>query len=169
MNADAKKVTTITTVAACHNSFHVGQVTFLSSCCVSRKKFVAFCTRTSSLYFESLIYRPYLKQAWQDSNLQHAVLETAALPIGATGLCPVCGSENLFLLPEKDALATTRTVFLPFDLVRILLFVLPRPISRLMVTGRHQGNNLLHWNKTFSFVLKKPQKIHGFKIMVFGL
>ena len=131
MKPDAKKVTTMTTAAACHNSFQVGQVTFLSSCCVSRKKFVAFCTITSSRSIESLISRPYKtglaglgalrfrfgsairpfehdmlscstagtpfalcqnslkKQAWQDSNLQHAVLETAALPIGATGLCPV--------------------------------------------------------------------------------
>ena len=85
-----------------------------------------------------------LKQAWQDSNLQHAVLETAALPIGATGLYPAWLRKSLFLLPKKDTLATNRAVFLPLDLVRILFFVLPCPIGRLMLTRRHEGNNLLH-------------------------
>jgi hypothetical protein len=102
INPEAKKVTTMTTAAACHNSFQVGQVTFLSSCCVSRKKFAAFCTITSSCYIESLIpcQNSLEKQAWQDSNLQHAVLETAALPIGATGLCPVC-SEKIYFFSRK--------------------------------------------------------------------
>jgi hypothetical protein len=69
-----------------------------------------------------------------------------------------CAPKNLLLLPKKDALAATRAVFLPLDLVRILLLVLSRPIGRLMITRRHEGNNLLHRNKTFSFVLKKPRK-----------
>ena len=77
-----------------------------------------------------------------------------------------CAPKNLFLLPKKDTLAATRTVFLPFDLVRILFLVLPRPIGRLMITRRHEGNNLLHRDKTFSFVLKKPWKKHGFKIII---
>ena len=62
-----------------------------------------------------------------------------------------------------------RAILAPLDLVRILFFVLPRPIGRLMVAGRHQGNDLSHGNKTFAFVLKKPRKKHGFQIMVFGL
>ena len=75
----------MTTSVACQTSFHVGQVTFLSSCCVSVKKFVNFCNLFSSRLLRVLIEN-LKKQAWQDSNLQHAVLETAALPIGATGL-----------------------------------------------------------------------------------
>ena len=41
-------------------------------------------------------------------------------------------------------LAAARTVFFPFDLVRILFLVLPRPVSRLAITSRHEGNDLLH-------------------------
>ena len=74
--------------------------------------------------------------------------------------------KNLFFFPKKDTLAATRTVFLPLDLVRILFLVLPRPIGRLMITRRHEGNDLLHRDKTFSFVLKKPWKKHGFKIII---
>ena len=72
MNAEAKNVTTMTTAAACHNSFQVGQVTFLSSCCVSRKKFAAFCTFESSRYLESLIL-PVIKQAWQPARLRRGL------------------------------------------------------------------------------------------------
>ena len=74
--------------------------------------------------------------------------------------------KNLFFLPKKDALAATRAVFLPLDLVRILLLVLPRPVGRLMITRRHEGNDLLHRDKTFSFVLKKPRQRHGFRYFI---
>jgi len=74
--------------------------------------------------------------------------------------------KSLFLLPKQDTLPTARAILLPLDLVWILFFVFSCPISRLMIAGRHEGNNLLHRNKTFSFVLKKPRKKHGFQIMI---
>jgi hypothetical protein len=111
INPEAQKVTMMTTTAACHNSFQVGQVTFLSSCCVSRKKFAAFCTITSSRYTEPLIPACIKKQAWQDSNLQHAVLETAALPIGATGLCPACSEKTYFFSRKRTRLRQSGQYF----------------------------------------------------------
>ena len=56
------------------NSLLVDQDTFLSSTTTSVKNFRIF----------SII--DLTEQAWQDSNLQPTVLETVALPIGATGL-----------------------------------------------------------------------------------
>jgi hypothetical protein len=113
INPEVKKVTMITTTAACHNSFQVGQVTFFSSCCVSRKKFVAFCTLQSSYFIEySYPAQTALeKQAWQDSNLQHAVLETAALPIGATGLCPACSEKTYFFSRKRTRLRQLEQYF----------------------------------------------------------
>ena len=85
------------------------------------------------------------QQAWQDSNLQHAVLETAALPIGATGLCPNRpGADSLLLLPEHYVLAASGTIFFPLNFIGILFLVFPRPVSRLAITSRHEGNDLLH-------------------------
>ena len=57
---------------------------------------------------------------------------------------PSGSRKSLLLLLEKNVLPASWTVLLPLDLVRILFFVLPRPIGRLMLTRRHEGNNLLH-------------------------
>ncbi len=74
-----------------------------------------------------------------------------------------CAPKILLFLPKNDTLPALRTVFLALDLVRILLLVLACPVSRLMIASRHEGNDLLHRDKTFSFVLKKPRQRHGFQ------
>ena len=69
------------------------------SCTIGRR-FCSLCFRllchTTFLLWKLLLYTPNKQpmscsltswQARRDSNPQHAVLETAALPIGATGLC----------------------------------------------------------------------------------
>jgi hypothetical protein len=102
INPEVKKVAMITTTAACHNSFQVGQVTFLSSCCVSRKKFAAFCTITSSRYIESLISRPHQKQAWQDSAPFAFASGRPFVPLNMT--CRHVSWQGLSSPPAKTAL-----------------------------------------------------------------
>ncbi len=70
-----KKVLTTTTQVESTKSFFAVQETFFSSVITS---FINFLIFPNILYFH--------KQAWLDSNQQHTVLETVALPIGATGL-----------------------------------------------------------------------------------
>ena len=73
-NATIKTVI-MTTVVEPRSSFLSGQLTFFNSTFTSFRKFTVFA-----------IIFIFIWQAWRDSNPQHAVLETAALPIRATGL-----------------------------------------------------------------------------------
>lgn len=61
------------------------------------------------------------KQARRDSNPQHAVLETAALPVGATGL----NIRKLFYLGFRmnSMLATKFTIFLKRKFIRCVFFI----------------------------------------------
>ena len=74
-----KKELNITISVESTSSLRVVQETFFIS------------AMTSPINFWILLIIPTLtfqiKQAWQESNLQRTVLETVALPIGATGLC----------------------------------------------------------------------------------
>ena len=79
-----------------------GQTTFLNSIFTSSKKPITF--------FIIIIW-----QAREDSNPQHAVLETAALPIGATGL---------FYLSMQSMFFTKWTIFIKFQLIFIFLLIL---------------------------------------------
>ena len=78
INVDKISMVTRTTPVEPMSSSRVGQVTLCISARTSRKKFII------------LFMLPYIIQARRDSNPQQAVLETAALPIGATGLKPTC-------------------------------------------------------------------------------
>ncbi len=82
-NVDKISIVIKTTAVEPISSSRVGQVTFCISARTSRKKFTIL-----------FITSPIL-QARRDSNPQQAVLETAALPIGATGLKPFVSVDPL--------------------------------------------------------------------------
>ena len=106
-------------------------------------------------------------QAWQDSNLQHTVLETVALPIGATGLLNFFhGSFVVKYTPQDDprqkknpmgsffhfsmnnVLATETAVFFKLQPLGILLFVFRAAVIDSMALGAFELNIFSH---LFSF------------------
>lgn len=73
------RIEIMTTLVEVSTSSREGQFTFLSSALDSLRKLIIFFKLYSFIHLINL-------QARQDSNPQHPVLETGALPIRATGL-----------------------------------------------------------------------------------
>ena len=80
------------------------------------------------------------KTSWQarrDSNPQHAVLETAALPIGATGLFYNFLNKPLSSFLVQSVLVAPLAILLELDTVGIVLLVLlGRVITALTFCAR---------------------------------
>ena len=97
-------------------------------------------------------------QAWQESNLQHTVLETVALPIGATGLYFMrSGLQRCLLLVQtrhasslllcffmNNVFTAKRTKFLQLQTVRMLFFVLGTVVIDTVARGALKMNCLAH-------------------------
>ncbi len=86
-----------------------------------------------------------LRNKWQarrDSNPQHPVLETGALPIRATGL-QLC-SYPLFCFFVGGMLTTKTTIFAEFQLLRSNLFILCCGVVSLLTLGASKGNDVSH-------------------------
>ena len=86
------------------------------------------------------------QQAWQESNLQRTVLETVALPIGATGLSNLAPFPLLSLLCffMQHALAAKRTKFLQFQTLWFLFLVFGAVIVNAIANGALKMNCLAH-------------------------
>lgn len=80
-------------------------------------------------------------QARRDSNPQHAVLETAALPIGATGLV-----HRLILarLAVQCVTFAPLAVLLVLDALGIILFILFGRIVAALTFSTRQGDQGSH-------------------------
>ena len=101
----------ITTTVELTNSRRVGHETFFNS------SFTSFIKLKTLLIFFNAFMPRFPPQARRDSNPQQAVLETAALPIGATGL----GSLKLLVF---RVFSTPVAIFGKLQALRILLLVL---------------------------------------------
>src|ERR1700688_3266138 len=89
-------------------------------------------------------------QARRDSNPQHPVLETGALPVGATGLHIVkrpsgnCTPKTLFRLAMNFVPPASRAEFLHVQALRGLLFVFGCRVISLFAVGTLHCNDVAH-------------------------
>ena len=83
-------------------------------------------------------------QARRDSNPQQTVLETAALPIGATGLCSNVQLWRLARLLMHGVRLAPGAVLLELDSIRIVLLVLVRRVVTALAFGACKGNQGTH-------------------------
>ena len=77
-----------------------------------------------------------MTQARKDSNLQPAVLETVALPVGATGL--------FFHFLVNSMLAFRRTIFLKLDTLGLFLLVFHARVIDALAFGTLEMDNFSH-------------------------
>jgi hypothetical protein len=98
------------------------------------------------LYFSDHSFK---KQAWQESNLQRTVLETVALPIGATGLyaievTPTTGGRLFLCFFMNNAFTAMRTKFLQLQTLWFLFFVLSAVVIDTAALSALKMNCLAH-------------------------
>ena len=102
------------------------------------------------LYTKQAANRLLVQTSWQarrDSNPQHAVLETAALPIGATGLYS-CFLDYLSSFTMQGVMATPLAILLQLDAVRVVLLVLFGRVIAALALGACHSDQSTH---EFSF------------------
>ena len=119
-----------------------------SSCLVVQETFFISAI-TSLINFLTLSIIPTLpsksKQAWQESNLQRTVLETVALPIGATGLNRYRFKLVLLLcLFVWCTLTTMSTKFLNFQAFWVLFFIFSAVVIDTVAHSALKMNCLAH-------------------------
>ena len=139
-------------------SFRPGQIIFFSSDLVSRRYRATFPALSFMLNRIRTITSPELKwQARRDSNPQHADLESAALPIGATGLRGSLFTvgyprANRTLLPGflvNGVSAAPPAVLLDLQAVRIVLLIFHRRVVPALAFAAGQRDDLPHHNPPF--------------------
>src|SRR6266704_2294736 len=106
-----------------------------------------------------------LNKCWQarrDSNPQHPVLETGALPVGATGLHVVkrpsenCTLRCLFRLTVYSMRTAPRAKFLGFQTFRGLLLVFGCRVISFFTLRTLQRNDVAH-KKNLEASSQKPE------------
>ena len=113
-------------------------------------------------HFSSCLPQFLYQQAWQDSNLQRMVLETIALPIGATGLYPRQRTSwpNLFLcFFMNNAFTARRAEFLQFNPFWLLAFVFGTVVINAIALSALKMNCLAH--NLSELLLRSPACING--------
>ena len=83
-------------------------------------------------------------QARRDSNPQHPVLETGALPIRATGLYLIQPNPKLLGLLVRSMLSTETAVFAKLQLCRFGFLIFSCGIIFLLALSAAKGNNVSH-------------------------
>ena len=89
-----------------------------------------------------------IMQARQDSNPQHPVLETGALPVGATGLLKSPLFYTAFFVQRM--FTTTGAVFFEFELCGRTFLVLVRCVILSLANLTYERNELSHKRILFS-------------------
>ena len=80
-------------------------------------------------------------QARRDSNPHHAVLETAALPIGATGL-----QSFLLRFPMHRMMTTSPAELLRLETFGVFLLVLRHRVIAFLAVTALQSNDISHYD-----------------------
>ncbi len=127
-----------------------GQVTFLNSALTSVRNFLNLLNIYRLKVY--VLRQCLLETGWQarrDSNPQPPVLETDALPIGATGL-------HLFDLFMNGVFAVKSTVLLDFHFGRFYFLVARRAVVLSLALGTLQMDDISH---CFLFALEPGSRI----------
>jgi hypothetical protein len=103
-------------------------------------------TTSFTLYLLSIL----IWQGWRDSNPQHPVLETGALPIGATALSGLL-MDRMLLTPPA--------IFFYFQSIRRIFFIFLAIVISSLALRAFKNNYLPQFFPPLLFIIRKRKEI----------